>query len=361
MKISVTLPNFNHARFLPRAIEGILAQTHRDWQLFIVDDGSSDESWQVIQRFQEKDSRISAERFAENRGGHAAIDNCRARCTGELLYAAAADDYICNPRFFGLAVSGLARHPGAAGVFGASRVARSENEMLWTMGMYGTQPAFIQPHIAVREFLDSQLFVPGTSSIWRRDMLESLGWYDEALGPQSDYYVNHALAMLHGVVSLNEVVSVTRLAEGSYSQAVNNEQFFRRHAMVEKRFRSLGGRTRLPDDGVHRWRQNIINGRLSFDRQMRLVRLWDEACANLQEWERAGLLSEFTESETYLKERCARLKVRLEAAKASAERAFDEIAGPLPLPTRTPSSARSVLRKIASFILRRAARMARGE
>lgn len=359
MKISVTLPNFNHARFVPRAIDGILAQTHRDWQLFIVDDGSSDESWQVIQQYADREPRISAERFAENRGGHAAIDSCRSRCDGELLYAAAADDYICNPRFFELTVSALASHPGAAGVFGGSSVARAEGKTLWTMGMYGDRPMFVAPEVAIRDFLDARLFVPGTSSIWRRTMLETLGWYDEALGPQSDYYVNHALAMLHGVFSLNEVVTVTRLAEGSYSQMADNEQFFIRHALVEKRFRSLGASVRLPEEGMGRWRRNLINGRLSYDRQMRLVGLYEESFANLQEWERAGLLPEFLEAGDILKERCWRIRQQLEAAKGSAEKTFDSIAGPIS-PTRTPRSrVRAFLQRIAGAALRRVERFGR--
>ncbi len=354
MKISVTLPNFNHARFLPRAIEGILAQTHRDWQLFIVDDGSSDDSWVIMQRYVERDQRISIERFQQNRGGHAAIDLCRARCTGALLYAAAADDFVCNPRFFELAVSSLARYPEAAGVFGGSQVARDEGSPLWTMGMYGTHLTHVDPETAARDFLDGKLFVPGASSIWRRDLLEALGWYDAALGPQSDYYLNHALPMLHGVVSLNEVVSVTRLAEGSYSQAVDNEQYFRRHAMVEKRFRALDA-IRLPEKAVGRWRRHIINGRLSYDRQMRLVALYDETFAGLQEWERAGLLPEFLESGALLKDR---IRQQLEAAKASAEKVFDEIAGPLRTQPSLRSGRRSFVRRIARALARRLARLA---
>jgi len=40
--VSVIVPNYNHARYLPRRVESILAQTYRDFELILLDDGSTD-------------------------------------------------------------------------------------------------------------------------------------------------------------------------------------------------------------------------------------------------------------------------------------------------------------------------------
>ncbi len=50
-KISVLIPTFNYARFLPQAIESVLAQEFRDFELLIVDDCSTDDTAKVVQLF----------------------------------------------------------------------------------------------------------------------------------------------------------------------------------------------------------------------------------------------------------------------------------------------------------------------
>lgn len=51
MRISVIIPTFNRAFTLPKTVESILGQTYRDWDLTIIDDGSRDETWKVIQPY----------------------------------------------------------------------------------------------------------------------------------------------------------------------------------------------------------------------------------------------------------------------------------------------------------------------
>ena len=68
MKIAVILANYNHAAFITQAFEGVLSQTYQNWRLWVVDDGSTDESWSLIERYRDRDSRIIIERFPQNRG-----------------------------------------------------------------------------------------------------------------------------------------------------------------------------------------------------------------------------------------------------------------------------------------------------
>lgn len=65
-KISVIMPNYNDAEFLPQAIESVLAQTFIDFEFIIIDDGSSDDSWDIIREYARKDSRIVAVKNERN-------------------------------------------------------------------------------------------------------------------------------------------------------------------------------------------------------------------------------------------------------------------------------------------------------
>ncbi len=73
MKFSIIIPTYNRASFLPRAIESVLAQTYTDWELIIVDDGSTDNTKDVVSQY--KDPRIryiyqkNAERSAARNNG----------------------------------------------------------------------------------------------------------------------------------------------------------------------------------------------------------------------------------------------------------------------------------------------------
>lgn len=62
-KVSVILTSYNHAQFIGEAIQSVLDQTERDFELIIWDDASTDNSWEIISEF--KDKRILA--FRNNR------------------------------------------------------------------------------------------------------------------------------------------------------------------------------------------------------------------------------------------------------------------------------------------------------
>lgn len=75
MKISIVVPAYNAAGFLPPTLEGVLAQTFTDWEMTVVDDGSKDNTSDVVRGCAERDPRISRSQ-QPNRRRH-----CEARGT----------------------------------------------------------------------------------------------------------------------------------------------------------------------------------------------------------------------------------------------------------------------------------------
>lgn len=65
-KISVIMPNFNCEKYIAEAIESILNQTFTDFEFIIIDDWSTDKSWEIIQEYAKKDERIIALKNEEN-------------------------------------------------------------------------------------------------------------------------------------------------------------------------------------------------------------------------------------------------------------------------------------------------------
>jgi glycosyltransferase involved in cell wall biosynthesis len=67
-KISVITPTYNRAPFLPRVWQSLKVQTEEDFEWIIVDDGSTDNTHQIVQQLQKEDNRIRYIRLPENRG-----------------------------------------------------------------------------------------------------------------------------------------------------------------------------------------------------------------------------------------------------------------------------------------------------
>jgi len=92
MKISVITPAYNSEAYLAETIESILAQDYADWELIIVDDHSTDRTYQIADEFAKKDKRIKVIRNPENMGVAASRNAALDAASGEYVAFCDADD-----------------------------------------------------------------------------------------------------------------------------------------------------------------------------------------------------------------------------------------------------------------------------
>lgn len=90
-KVTVWLSSYNHDQFLAESIESILCQTYEDFELFIIDDCSDDNSWSIIQKYSLLDKRIKAFRHSVNQG-QSGLENMLEELQGEYVAIAHCDD-----------------------------------------------------------------------------------------------------------------------------------------------------------------------------------------------------------------------------------------------------------------------------
>jgi glycosyltransferase involved in cell wall biosynthesis len=350
MKISVTLANYNHAAFLTQCINGVRAQTYTDWELFIDDDGSTDDSRQIIEKHASEDPRILPRFFSKNRGAMTAIQACTMRATGTLMISVAADDYISDHRFFEHAVAALEHFPQAAGVFSSATLVNGRTGKKFArLGRYrpstsltgkkGTQ--FISPHEAMSAFLTNRLFIPGAAAIWKRSLFTEIGGYNEALGPQSDYFLNHALAALHGVVFLDKAAVVVREFSNSYSGSASDDEVFRRHALVEKKLRDLDLPYEVDKQLFARWRASFVQRHIGKGLLRQRFDAIRGAHRNVRDWEKRSFTSKFGAYLMRLQEDYAQFENLLDARTGRAQQIFDEIAGVIEPPAPSMKTIRA--------------------
>ena len=94
MDISVIVPLLNEAESLPELvawIERVMAENQFTYEVIMVDDGSTDESWSVIQELHTKNSAIKGIRFRRNYGKSAALNTAFEACLGDVVITMDAD------------------------------------------------------------------------------------------------------------------------------------------------------------------------------------------------------------------------------------------------------------------------------
>ena len=98
MKISVIVPVYNSEKYIARCIQSILTQTYHDWELLLVDDGSTDRSQHILKEYELKDQRIKV--LYQNHGGAGLARNLGINnAVGDYIVFVDSDDTIENNYF----------------------------------------------------------------------------------------------------------------------------------------------------------------------------------------------------------------------------------------------------------------------
>lgn len=95
IKISIIMPVYNVEKYLRRAVDSITSQNFDDFELFLVDDGSTDSSGKICDDYDKLDKRIKVI-HQENAGAHTARNNAIEKAKGKYVFFFDSDDYIEN-------------------------------------------------------------------------------------------------------------------------------------------------------------------------------------------------------------------------------------------------------------------------
>ncbi len=91
-KVSIITPVFNVAELVGATIDSVLSQSYGDWEMLLVDDASTDDSWKIIQSYAEKDPRIKCWRLVYNSGAAKARNFAIEQASGRFIAFLDNDD-----------------------------------------------------------------------------------------------------------------------------------------------------------------------------------------------------------------------------------------------------------------------------
>jgi glycosyltransferase involved in cell wall biosynthesis len=259
--LTVVLPNYNHSRFLPYALEGLLAQTRPADELIIIDDASTDHSLEVIETFLPRFANAILIRNKENVGVVRNMNSGMHIATGSLLTFCAADD-IVYPTFFERTVELLRSFPQAA-------FASAMTEIIDENGIQGGKvklpvpldcAGYIDPQAAARLLMHDDAWFTGNATVFRRDSLIAVGGFPEALESLTDGYVSRVLAVQYGVCFLPEILTAWRRMESGFGLACSVDISNATH-LAERAVKAMreSGATFFPGY-PERWKRRFLFG-----------------------------------------------------------------------------------------------------
>jgi len=192
--VTVLMPVFNGERFLQEAIESILQQTHRDFELLIINDGSTDRSRDIILTFD--DPRITLVENSENIGLAATLNVGLGLAKYELIARQDADD-LSLPERLARQVDFLEKNPSVV--------------LVGTQAVIIDQQGFRKgrvldracTHDSIRWDLLFDNSFTHSSVMFRRSIIAQLGGYDMAFRYCQDYALWTQVARHHSVANLN--------------------------------------------------------------------------------------------------------------------------------------------------------------
>jgi glycosyltransferase involved in cell wall biosynthesis len=134
--LSVTITNYNYARYLNQNIESIRAQSFEDFELILVDNASTDGSLDIVRKHAGEDSRIRLIAHPENMGRFASLREACDVARGQYRVHIDADDYVLDKDAFKLQVELLNDYPSMAFAFSALTLVDDTGRVLFISHPY---------------------------------------------------------------------------------------------------------------------------------------------------------------------------------------------------------------------------------
>jgi glycosyltransferase involved in cell wall biosynthesis len=225
--ISILLPVYNHASYLPRALDALAAQEQAPGEIIVIDDASTDASADVAETMRDRLEPATALRILRNPGNmgvNFSINRGLSEVRSRYVVCTAADDWL-RPRFVSAMTDAIARFPDAKLV--TSRYVEfyeadgsthehgpnSERGLWYTDG----RPRFFDADDLLALLSRGYVILPVSASLIHAQTLRDLGGFDVALKWHADWFAATAISLRHGFAVVPEPLAVFRVASGTYS------------------------------------------------------------------------------------------------------------------------------------------------
>ena len=230
-KVSVIIPTYNRAHLVGRAIQSVLDQTYRDFELIIVDDASTDNTEEAIRHFEDK--RIVYIRHERNKGAPAARNTGIRAARGEYVAFQDSDDEWLPEKLekqikafktasteIGLVYTGFWRIEGDKRTFSPS-------------------PNITPKEGAIHDALLKGNFVGTPSTLVKKECFEKAGMFDEKLPMLEDWELWIRISKCYCFKYIDEALAISYYNPGSVNEQGSLIEAQTLKLMLEKHFEDI--------------------------------------------------------------------------------------------------------------------------
>ncbi len=185
MKISIVTPNFNYEKFIGKTIESIIYQNYDNYEHIIVDDGSTDNSVEIINKYiHSNDNKIVLIR-QENKGQTPAINVGMKKATGDIICWINSDDTFC-PNVFVEIINFFDKNPNCDIVFGDMNVTDLNGDFIY-------RRRHLNFNYKIACLLGFTTVLSSNAIFWKKEAMQKNGLFDETLKCNMDGDFFHRL------------------------------------------------------------------------------------------------------------------------------------------------------------------------
>ncbi|QBM17203.1 hypothetical protein MARI_13090 [Marinobacter sp. JH2] len=210
--ISVITPAYNRATFISEAIESVIAQTYGNIEYIVVDDGSTDGTFEILQKYETAGKlRLLTHLNRENRGQAAALNVGLEAATGDYIVILDSDDLL-HPQKIQKQVEFLENNPEIGMVYGQAMAIAEDGRELYPI----PPDTHVEQGDPNRLLLDCYMALPGGAMV-RKSVFDRVGFFEESFRAGQDHDMVVRLAEAEPFAYLKGTVFYYRKHEGSIS------------------------------------------------------------------------------------------------------------------------------------------------
>jgi glycosyltransferase involved in cell wall biosynthesis len=210
--ISIVLPTHNRAPYLREAVDSVFTQTYPDWELIVIDDGSTDGTAEYLGGLQDSRVRLI---FHERCGNPARLRNAGiARAKGAYISFLDSDD-LWLPDKLRAQIEALAAVPDSRWCFTGFECIEEHGEVLSTLAQksWAARSGWM-----LEEILKEDILIAMPAVLAEKSLVTEVGAFDESLGLCEDYDLWLRLAVRAQAIALPAQLTKVRMHAGSYAR-----------------------------------------------------------------------------------------------------------------------------------------------
>lgn len=243
MKVSVLIPTYNRSYIIGDALRSALAQSYRDFEIVVADDGSTDDTRAVVKSL--GSDRIRYVCHESNRGCSAACNTAIAAASGELLAFLDSDD-LWKPDYLERQVRFLDHHPAAGLVFSDMELQEKSVTFPSLMGLMSCFPRMLQGKPRAEEYTFSgremyiclleEVPVKPTATVARRELFQHGGGFNETWpsGTDWDLFLRFSKLTDFGYINLPLVIQ-RRTPDATHQKFREQDKLFLLSTFLEEK------------------------------------------------------------------------------------------------------------------------------